>query len=79
MPEEELKKIADNADMIVSGYSFTKDEDGFIRVLNLENTDEVCLLDKDAEMLETTMDDITLLKVQAYYLKNKEFMESDNA
>lgn len=79
MPEEELKKIADNADMIVSGYSFTKDKDGFIRVLNLENTDEVCLLDKDAEMLETTMDDITLLKVQAYYLKNKEFMESDNA
>ena len=30
-------------------------------------------------MLETTMDDITLLKVQAYYLKNREFMEDSDA
>lgn len=79
MPEQELKKIADGADMIVAGYSFTKDEDGNIRILNLENTDEACLLQKDGEMLETTMDDITLLKVQAYYLKNKEFMEEEHA
>ena len=79
MPEEELKKIADNADMIVAGYSFTKDIDGHIKILNLENTDEACILDRNGEMLETTMDDITLLKVQAYYLKNKEFMEQDNA
>jgi hypothetical protein len=79
MPEEELKKIADNADMIVAGYSFTKDMDGLIKILNLENTDEACILDRNGEMLETTMDDITLLKVQAYYLKNKEFMEQDNA
>lgn len=78
MPERELKKIADNADMIVAGYSFTR-EDGFIRVLNLENSEEACLLGKDGEMLETTMDDITLLKVQAYYLKNREFMEVANA
>lgn len=78
MPENEIKKIADQSDMIVAGYSFTK-EDGFIRVLNLENTDEACLLDIDGTMLETTMNDITLLKVQSYYLKNKEFMEEANA
>ncbi len=28
MPEEELKKIADKADFIVAGYSFTKEKDG---------------------------------------------------
>ena len=28
MPEQELKKIADGADMIVAGYSFTRDADG---------------------------------------------------
>lgn len=79
MPDKELKRIADKADMIIAGYSFIKDEDGFIRVLNLENPEEACLLQKDGEMLETTMDDITLLKVQAYYLKNKEFMEDSDA
>lgn len=79
MPENELKKIADNADMIIAGYSFTKDEDGFVRVLNLENPEEACLLQTDGEMVETTMDDITLLKVQAYYLKNKEFLEETDA
>lgn len=75
MPEEELKRIADSADMIVAGYSFTKDKDGHIKILNLNDAEEACVLDDEGEMLETTMDDITLLKVQAYYLKNKEFME----
>ncbi len=79
MLEKELKEIADNADMIVAGYSFTRNEEGFIRILNLENPEQACLLGKDGEMLETTMDDITLLKVQAYYLKNMEFMEEINA
>ena len=41
MPEELLKNIADNADFIVAGYSFTKD-DGFIRILNLDNPEKAC-------------------------------------
>jgi hypothetical protein len=79
MSENEIKLVADQADMIIAGYSFTKDENNNIRILNLENTDEACVLEQDGEMLETTMDDITLLKVQAYYLKNREFMEDINA
>lgn len=79
MPEAKLKEIADNATMIVSGYAFTLTADGLVRVLNLENADEACVLQKDGTMVETTMNDITLLKVQAYYLKNKEFMEDQNA
>ena len=79
MPEAKLQEIADNATMIVSGYAFTLTVDGLIRVLNLDNADEACVLQKDGTMIETTMNDITLLKVQAYYLKNKEFMEDQNA
>lgn len=79
MPENELKRIADNADMIIAGYSFTKDADGFVRILNLENLEEACLLQSDGEMVETTINNITLLKVQAYYLKNKEFLEETDA
>ncbi len=79
MPEGQLKKIADEADMIVAGYSFTKDKDGYIRILNLDNPDAACVLMKDGSMVETTMDDIEVLKVQSYFLKNREFMEDDNA
>lgn len=79
MSKNELKKIADDADMIIAGYSFVKDENGFIKVINLKNTKEACLLQEDGEMIETSMNDITVIKVQNYYLKNKEFMENVNA
>ena len=79
MPEAKLKEIADGATLIVSGYAFTLTEDGLIRVLNLSEPDEACVLQADGTMVETTMNDITLLKVQAYYLKNKEFMEVSDA
>lgn len=79
MPEKLLEEIADKAEMIISGYAFTSTEDGLVRVLNLENPEEACVLQKDGTMVETTMSDITVLKIQAYYLKNKEFMEVTNA
>ena len=75
MLESEVKKIADEANMIVAGFSYTMTDDGRIRVLNLENPDQACVLLDDGEMLETTMDDMTLSRVQGYYLKNREFME----
>lgn len=79
MSNEEIQKIADNADMILAGYAFTKTKDGFIRILNLQNTDEACVLQQDGTMIETTMNDINLLKVQSYYLKNLDFMEVEIA
>ena len=79
MSEDMLKDIADNANMIVAGFSYTLQEEGTVRVLNLENTDQACVLSSDGDMLEASMDDITLATVQAYYIKNKEFMEVENA
>ena len=46
MPVEQLKKIADEADMIVAGYAFTKNAEGLIQVLNLSNPEEACVLQK---------------------------------
>lgn len=77
MSEKEIISIADSADMIINGFSYTLAEDGFIRVLNLNNQDEACLLNKDGEMIETSMDDEVLFKVQAYYAQNKELMEEE--
>lgn len=72
MPD--ILKIADNADMIVNGYAFTKCEEGF-KVLNLNRPDRAIVISVDGETLETTMDDIEIKIVKDYYQNNKNFME----
>ena len=70
----EIKTIADNADMIVNGYAFTKCALGY-RVLNLNNTQNSMLISADGETLETTMDDIEIDIVTDYYKNNKNLIE----
>jgi hypothetical protein len=74
MQDSEIKKIADDANLIVAGYAYTV-SNGNIRVLNLENTDSAAVLSPDGDMISTTMNDMELTLVQSYYLKNKELME----
>ena len=38
MPVEQLKKIADEADMIVARYAFAKNAEGLIQVLSLKKS-----------------------------------------
>lgn len=70
----DLKKIADNADLIVNGYAFTKCDLGY-RVLNINNVKKALVISPEGELLETTMDDIEVRIVVDYFLKNKKFME----
>ena len=72
---ESLREIADRADMIVNGYSFTKDGDA-VRVLNLNRPEKASVFRMDGEMLETSMDDIELHIVQEYLAKNRRFLEA---
>lgn len=72
----EIKTIADGADMIVNGYAFTKCALGY-RVLNLNNTQNSMLISSDGETLETTMDDIEIGIVADYYKNNKKFLEEE--
>ncbi|MBQ7266509.1 MAG: hypothetical protein IJS61_10510 [Firmicutes bacterium] len=74
MSDIELKRIADEADMIISGYAFKKNGEE-IQVLNLNNPKSAAVLDINGEMIETNMDDIELCIVQEYYLSDKELME----
>ncbi|MBD5112610.1 MAG: hypothetical protein HDT42_08800 [Ruminococcaceae bacterium] len=53
----DIHEIADNADMIVIGYAFTKC-DGNIRVLNLNNVESAAVINAKDEVIETTMDEI---------------------
>jgi len=70
-----IKEIADKADMIISGFAFTKSRDK-IRVLNLNNTANAAVLTLDGDVLEASMPDIELTIVSDYYAQNREFMEN---
>ncbi len=70
-----VKDVADNANMIINGYAYTKDGD-YIRVLNLNSLNNAAVINKD-EIVETNMDDIGIQIVSDYY--NKEFMEKADA
>ena len=69
-----ILEIADNADMIINGYAFTKDDEN-IRVLNLNNDERSVYLDKKGKVLQTSMDDIEISIVKKYYEKNRILME----
>jgi hypothetical protein len=72
MPD--ILKVADEADLIVNGYAFTKCTEGY-RILNLNRPERAMVLSKTGETLETTMDDIEIKIVKDYFEKNKQFME----
>ena len=72
MPD--ILKVADEADMIVNGYAFTKCEEGY-RVLNLNRPERAVVLSLTGEVLETTMDDIEIRIIKEYYQKNKKYLE----
>lgn len=74
MTENEITRIAENADMVVSGYAFSL-EDNLVRVLNLNNPQKAVVLSKEGKMLETSMDDIEVQVVINYFERNKKFLE----
>ena len=66
--------VAEQADLIVNGYAFTKDNNK-LRILNLNNPSKAVSLDSDGNVLETSMDDIEIQLVKKYLNKNYVFME----
>ncbi|MBT1170433.1 hypothetical protein [Bifidobacterium sp. SO4] len=77
MPD--IASIASSAGMIVNGYAFTDTDNGHIKVLNLNAPGSALVLDREGNVLETSMDDIEVGIVQEYYRNNKEFLEADHA
>ncbi len=79
MPEKELQKIAENAKIIVNGYAFSKRDDGFISILNLDHPDCAMVISKELEIIETNMDEIEQEIVLSLAKRNLSFLEDDNA
>lgn len=46
-----------------------------VRVLNLNDTTKAAVLNKNGDVWETSMDDIEISIVRAYWDKNKQFAE----
>ena len=67
-------EVADAAEVIVNGYAFTKDNMN-VKVLNLNKPGKAALLNKEGEVLETSMDDVELDIVLEYYARNRKYME----
>ena len=78
MPEEKKQKIADDADMIVRGYAF-KRNDEFIRVFNLNNGLSAMVMERDGTMIETNMDEMEQVIVRNIWDRNARFMEVSDA
>lgn len=79
MPEQELQKIADNAKIIVNGYAFSKRDDGFISILNLEHPDCAIVINQELEIIETNMDEIEQGIVLTLAKRNLPFLEEADA
>lgn len=76
MTSQQLRQVADKADMIVNGYAFTLLEDGRVRVLSLDRPERAAVLDAEGSVLETSMDDIELSIVQGCLNRNREFLDA---
>ncbi|MCD8019831.1 MAG: hypothetical protein LUF92_09715 [Clostridiales bacterium] len=72
MPD--IKKIADEADMIVEGYAFTKCDLGY-RVINLNNPESAVVISGEGDPLEIAMNDIEVSIVVEIFKKDKEYLE----
>ena len=75
MSEKEIQSIAENSKIIINGYAFTKRDDGFISILNLEHPSGAMVVSMDAEIIDTNMDEIEQKIVLGLCEKNLQFME----
>lgn len=78
MSDEQIRKIADQADMIVNGYAFTK-KDGNICVVNINKPNNAMYMTSEGKMLETNMDEIEQMLVLKIWERDSEYMEAANA
>ena len=75
MSDKEIEQIAEKADFLVKGYAFTKRDDEFVSILNLEHTDCAMVVSMQGEIIETNMDEIEQKIVLDLCRRNLQFLE----
>ncbi len=71
----EIEKVVQSADFIVNGYAFDCKSE-IIRILNLNDTSKAAVINRSGDVLQTSMDDIEISIVLAYWNRNKRFAEA---
>lgn len=71
----DIKQIAEQADMIINGYAFTKTDKG-VKVLNLHCPKYASLLSEDGAIIETSMEKIEASIIQNYFQENSKYLEA---
>ena len=79
MKEEEIKAVAEKAIMIFSEYTFSKNEEGFKRLVYQHPPYHALVMTREGDVIETNMDDIEISIVQKYWKRNKNLMEQTYA
>lgn len=74
MSEIELRKIADDANMVVKGYAF-RYLDNNVSVVNLNRPERAVVISKEGIILESNTDDIEEALIRKIWFEDKEFME----
>ena len=74
MSDTMVREIADNADMIIRGYAFTREE-ALIRVFNLNDKESSMVILPDGTMVETNMDEIEQALVLDIWQRDAKYME----
>ena len=75
---DDIERLAQSADFIVNGYAYICREES-VRVVNLHNTARVAVLDMSGKVIESSMHDIEINIVQAYWAKNRIFSKSQES
>ena len=75
MPDERIRQIADNADMIIRGYAFTR-KDGMISVFNTNDGESAVVFTPDGTLIETNMDEIECALVMRIWQRDSKYMET---
>lgn len=73
--ENDVKKILDDAIIVVNGFAFNKCDLGYA-IFN-SRTKHTAVISKDGEVLASSMDDIELQIAKKYFESDKEFLEDE--
>lgn len=70
----EIEKLAQDADFIVNGYAFFCN-DAAIRVLNLNDTCRATVINREGQVISTSMEDVEISIVLTYWNRNRQLIE----
>lgn len=70
----EIEKLAQDADFIVNGYAFFCNE-ATVRVLNLNNTCRATVINREGQVISTSMTDVEISIVLTYWNRNRQLIE----